>query len=956
MVKQVKSFGGLPFFKNDSEECGAMAEAIRVCPPGNVVVWSFTKREGKQWGNVSPAVFLRLIQINRGMYEVISAFPHKVYFDIDKKGAAAAGYLESVKAVIVKYFPGAVMAVSGSVVESKTSYHIVLQNYLIRSEEDRQYVKHTCKHINLTEDDAFDWKVYTTNRNMKCVNQAKPDDVRVQVILENPDVTAHCITCFVGEESLPFVPMTLPVVELVEIEKAQATIDLSTLPKLKLTLPEDLDVDAAEPLQLLSLLPLNESNDHAYTHRAARFAFANGLNFTQFMTWLQGKHGTISDDVKSRWCYHWSRLHAFPGFDMGRMKMVLAVFYPEMKKDLFYRRFAKTFEFDRSLVTKIDTISQAEFKLPEKYCIFNVGMGGGKTAQTVSYLRPNDKSFCWIAPNTALAHNTIDRLETNRVKCDYYQRFCAVQKSAGCLNECASMVICANSLHYIAKDKEYDVVVIDEIETLIDKWFGPFMQHKASNWRSFVHIVRSAKKVILLDAFITTKTLNLLRELEGGALEGKVRIFERIIEKTNRTVNYVSSVPLMHQNILDDLEKGLKLFIFYPMKKKSKTNADAVAMRTLFDMISEKTGKKGIYYNADVDEDKKKGLKNVNEAWGDNQFIITNTMITCGVNYDREDFDKEYLFIASFNSPRDIIQVSYRPRHITSGLINVCYLSKVCQQNAWEVDTKDIDCPIYSKMIDGILTEKKTPLKKTFQLFCTKAHYGQQTDTRKMSEALEKEIREMIGKYDMSYSYADIKDITYLEAAGIEAAVFDGTATMDEKVQLQKYFFREKFSEEGADVVYRDPLWNFKEFPVLEYAWDNQYLGMIAQMERLFQKPDNVFAKIKEANGLDCLFPSNMKKLKLTPAIIEQIFVDFKFKYLTEKSAVTKLVQEIYNSYYGLAIIAVETDANRHATYTCDSTKWAFFDDYVTKYSKRRVSMDAACLFEVEGDDMVDIA
>ena len=466
---------------------------------------------------------------------------------------------------------------------------------------------------------------------MKIINQAKPEDDRIQAIIENSEWKTHCITCFVPETSLPFLPMTMAITEIADIEKAHVRIDLNTLPKMKLVLPEELDVDTATPLQLLQLMPLDSKNDHVYTHRVARFAFGNGINFSQFMSWMQHKHETITTEIRARWSHHWSRLHMFPEFDVPRFKMILAAFYPEMKKDMFYKRFVKTFDFDKSCVHHIDTISQAEFRHPEKYCIFNVGMGDGKTAQTVNYLRPNKQSFCWIAPNKALAHNTMDRLETEKVKCDYYLNHNATSKAAGSLNDSKSMIIVANSLHYIGKAKEYDVVVIDEIETLVDKWHGNFMQHKASNWAAFKRIIRSAKKVILLDAFITTKTLNLIRDLEPE-LQNSIRIFERNNEKTNRTINYISSVPLMHQNIIDDLNNGMKLFIFYPMKKKSQTNADAIAMRTLYDMLCEKTGKKGLFYNADVDESLKAGLKNVNESWGDNQFIITNTIVTCGVN------------------------------------------------------------------------------------------------------------------------------------------------------------------------------------------------------------------------------------------------------------------------------------------------------------------------------------
>ena len=73
------------------------------------------------------------------------------------------------------------MAVSGSVTDEKTSYHIILNSYLIKNEKDRDYIKNIVKYLNETYDDSFDWKVYNKNRNMKAVNQSKGDG-RIQQI------------------------------------------------------------------------------------------------------------------------------------------------------------------------------------------------------------------------------------------------------------------------------------------------------------------------------------------------------------------------------------------------------------------------------------------------------------------------------------------------------------------------------------------------------------------------------------------------------------------------------------------------------------------------------------------------------------------------------------------------------------------------------------------------------
>ena len=202
-------------------------------------------------------------------------------------------------------------------------------------------------------------------------------------------------------------------------------------------------------------------------------------------------------------------------------------------------------------------------------------------------------------------------------------------------------------------------------------------------------------------------------------------IFERKVEPTTRNIHYYSSWDVMVKMIMEDLKSKKKVFIFYPYKDGTEKYMSMVSFANMLELACDV---KGSFYNADVDDKKKAEVKDVNFSWCNKNFIITNNMITCGVNYDTDEpsqqFDKKYLFVASMNSPRDIIQVSYRARALKDNAINVCFLGRMMQNNIWEDDTKSVmaDCPIYRSLYDTILTEKKSPLRKTFAFFCNKAH------------------------------------------------------------------------------------------------------------------------------------------------------------------------------------------------------------------------------------------
>ena len=144
-------------------------------PENNNVIWSMTKKNGRMWADCSNDELLKLTEKDNSIYEVIHKFPHKVYFDIDADNKDYDIY-EKIIPKINELFPDSDMAVSGSKSEVRQSYHIVLNNYLIHNEVERETINSLVKYLNANYDDSFDIKVYSKNRNMKCINQSKEDN------------------------------------------------------------------------------------------------------------------------------------------------------------------------------------------------------------------------------------------------------------------------------------------------------------------------------------------------------------------------------------------------------------------------------------------------------------------------------------------------------------------------------------------------------------------------------------------------------------------------------------------------------------------------------------------------------------------------------------------------------------------------------------------------------------
>tara|TARA_R110000868_G_scaffold60915_4_gene185502 strand:- start:266 stop:3157 length:2892 start_codon:yes stop_codon:yes gene_type:complete len=934
-----------PFFKNISENGGAMAEAIKAHDSAkDIIIHSDTQKNGRVWGYTQPLKLLELIKSNKGIYEVITAYPHKLYFDIDKttfKKSGAKGefegvspsFLDDIKQVINKYFPNAELAISGSINPEKVSYHIICNNYTIHNPEEREYVKQIVKHLCENVDEAFDWKVYTKNRNMKCINQSKRDG-RVQEIIENEDYRHHLITCFINDYSLPFPVITNEVQETIMIAKSKKVYDIATLPKLNLTEPADFDFYSCTPIQLLPMFPINKTFNHDYTHLVGRYCYYNDISLEHFLAWISKKHNPLTEEIKQKWANHFTKMEKFPKPSEAKIMAILSYYYPNMKKDKSYKAFANTFVFPDDKIKYIETITQDNFKSSEKYSLFNVGMGGGKTYQTIDYLKTVESGFIWLCPNKALANNTLNRLQEKEIQTAYYLDYNAKQKKDGALNDVKNLIIVLNSLHYVG-NKKYGVVVIDEIETLIDKFLGDFMKNKKQIWDAFKYIILNAEKVIFLDAFITTKTLSFIKSLEKDA---SYAIYQRLNEPSTRTVEIMKTSDIMINDIITNIKNNKKCFIFYPYKKTS-ANGNIISMETLSSLLEKETYKKGIYYNADIDDVVKGGLKDVNKAWKNYDFIITNNIITCGVNYERKDFDFAYIFVASHNSPRDIIQVSYRARFLSSENIKLCYMGKMNQPNTFQIDTAVIDCPVYTKLINSILIEKHSPLKKTLQLFCNKAHYKFKINEKVLSADLKKYISDLISNCEVGFSYQNIDNIDEKYAEIIQQNVFSQTASMMDKIMLQKYFFQLTFKKEAEFVMMPDCFTDEKEISVIEHSWNENLSFFFSKNCELLKNPINIFNAIKELNCNEGIFPENIKNTILNENILDDIFKQFNFKYITRKSNTTKILKEIFNTFYMKNIIQTDytTDSNKHINFTINDDYYNFLYNFANDYLRYEI-------------------
>jgi len=245
------------------------------------------------------------------------------------------------------------------------------------------------------------------------------------------------------------------------------------------------------------------------------------------------------------------------------------------------------------------------------------------------------------------------------------------------------------------------------------------------------------------------------------------------------------------------------------------------------------------------------------------------------------------------------------------------------QTNSWETD--DLNCPIYSQMSKTIFTEKKSPIRKTVELFFSKANYTQHTTDLKLPEETLREINDMIDK-QVCVSYRLVDDIDFGYADIIQQRIFASEATMTEKFMLQKYFFKKQFVANNE---------TFRGLDAMEYAWNFNNAYFIKQCKRLISNPDNIFDKIRILNNEETIFPTDIKSIVLNDAIIQQIFNEYEFKYVHSKSGKAKIIENMFNAYFGKKIVKfIYPTKDRTPTYDIPHyEEFVFFYDFTKNYS-----------------------
>jgi hypothetical protein len=815
---------------------------------------------------------------NSNICEILHHFPKKIYFDVDGKDPKECN-LTAVKDIINKHFDNPKMSISGSETDTKNSYHIVLNDYIIQNERQLIDLKNLVQYIKENENKYFDDKVYTKNRAMKMINQSKPDREK-QLIIEDEVKTNHFINNFINPSSKPYEFKLSYEKESILIDKLPKLTPEKNAKLYKEFKPTDLN----ESKKLLYMMPIDDNLHHNYCVNLSNFSYWNGLTFEEFWEWNKKKKD--SADRRQRYLYYWNNHAKDTKFKInkGYVIKLLSVYYPNINdlKDHITANFIKSFDIDSKNIPVLEVkdkignilyetadIKMKHFETPNKVAIFNIGMGGGKTGATVEYLKQSKQSFIWLSPRQALVMNTHQRFVKEKMEIvNYLDCGTSREIKKTKINKAKNLLLECESLNYLENTSKYDVLVIDEIESVLNTWDSEtHIKNLNNNFYNFKALFENCKKIILLDAFTTTKTINFLKSLNINDIITYSSDYEKRERKLVENDTYQKTID----KIIKDIDDKKKLFIFYSFKGSSNGHLSIEEFR--YELMKRCQGKPSIMvYHADKNDTDKKTLYNVNEEWMKHDVILTTSSITVGVNYEKDDFDKVYLFISGMtNNPRDVIQTSMRIRNPKDSIIELYFHDKedkhIYEYNDYYKSKLDL---VYNGLIDHLVVEKTAKFMPSFFKFCDLTNYKRH-HIKVMKKKCPKFVNDTFTS-KMLMPYSKIDNLDDIKANEIEKNnVWSYNATMTEKFQIAKYYFNKKFHKLDDDE--RNFIWNYR----LETAYKNLNCDLVK--------------KIEEDNNCD-LIDLDFKKIKVsedTNKYIKENYNDFKYK--KEDMMIVKLLK-----------------------------------------------------------------
>lgn len=281
---------------------------------------------------------------------------------------------------------------------------------------------------------------------------------------------------------------------------------------------------------------------------------------------------------------------------------------------------------------------------PEHIIVMDAYMGCGKTT-AIRRMAQKYRRVLYLSPRVAFA------------------KFMAAE--TGCAiylddDYSADQLVCSmESLHNISVviEDPYELVVIDECEANLAVFSSATLRGKQmETFDLFMHIIRSATKVVMASAFITNKTLNFVRALGLLGLPACA-----IINSTKPRARQAIQTTSFFPDMTEAVKSGKKIYGVFAARSHMEC--------ALTDLLQiDGLGRDDIIaYSSRVDDSVYGTLDTIEESWGAARAVLATPSITVGNSYSPDrapDFDQVWMLAMPTCICADLFQSHMRVRHL----------------------------------------------------------------------------------------------------------------------------------------------------------------------------------------------------------------------------------------------------------------------------------------------------
>lgn len=286
----------------------------------------------------------------------------------------------------------------------------------------------------------------------------------------------------------------------------------------------------------------------------------------------------------------------------------------------------------------------------EEVVITQSPLGTGKTTATTNYIRyEKPQSVLFLMFRRSLTRNIVSKLA--EIGLDDFVNY---QKAKGMLSH-PRMMIQVESL-YRLKRFEFDLVVVDEITSVLNQFTSPHhREFLLANRNNFQRLFQNPR-IVLLDGFIDQRTLDFVEKVSTNP----IYMLRNTIRADYRQYSFILEHKIAFQ-IRDWVKSGKNVVVPCGTKKFAKRLFDKLKswkITTLF--FSSETRNHSL-------------VDTINDVVKHFRVLVYTPTFQAGIDINVKHFD----MMVAYGSPhsccaRDFYQMMWRVRHLSTQQVHLC--------------------------------------------------------------------------------------------------------------------------------------------------------------------------------------------------------------------------------------------------------------------------------------------